>query len=254
MSKLMNPAAPEASAELILEAASGKRSHQRFRRTRRWVWRSLGLLALVAMVVLAAFGPFPWQLLGQGTLLLSVVVVVLLALGVLMPEKPDFVLSGINHGQNMGEDVFYSGTVAAAMEGLVAGVPSIAISYCGSDLELLETHKEGLRALLRRIFAVRDFPAETLLNINLPAIPGDQVKGVKVTHLGSRVFSEEIALMKDPWGKEIYWIGGGRITWTGGADSDFRATADGYISVTPLHMDMTNYRLLETVRSWLTGD
>ncbi len=179
---------------------------------------------------------------------------VLLALGVLMPEKPDFVLSGINHGQNMGEDVFYSGTVAAAMEGLVAGVPSIAISYCGSDLELLETHKEGLRALLQRIFAVRDFPAETLLNINLPAIPGDQVKGVKVTHLGSRVFSEEIALMKDPWGKEIYWIGGGRITWTGGADSDFRATGDGYISVTPLHMDMTNYRLLETVRSWLTGD
>src|SRR5439155_1386671 len=82
--------------------------------------------------------------------------------------------------------------------------------------------------------AVKDFPKETLLNINLPAISGSDVKGVKVTHLGSRVFSEEIALMKDPWGKEIYWIGGGRITWTGGADSDFRATSDGYISVTPL--------------------
>ncbi len=179
---------------------------------------------------------------------------VLLALGMLMPAKPDFVLSGINHGQNMGEDVFYSGTVAAAMEGLVAGVPSVAISYCGSDLELLETHKDGLRALLRRVFAVRDFPTETLLNINLPAIPGDRVKGVKVTHLGSRVFSEEIALMKDPWGKEIYWIGGGRITWTGGTESDFRATGDGYISVTPLHMDMTNYKLIEVVRSWLAGD
>src|SRR5213596_313010 len=169
-------------------------------------------------------------------------------------EKPDFVISGINHGQNMGEDVFYSGTVAAAMEGLVAGIPSIAVSYAGSDLDMLETHKDGLRSLLQRIVEVKDFPKETLLNINLPALPGDQVKGVKVTHLGSRVFSEEIALMKDPWGKEIYWIGGGRITWTGGTESDFRATGDGYISVTALHMDMTNYKLIEVVRKWLPGD
>jgi len=179
---------------------------------------------------------------------------VLLALGMLMPEQPDFVISGINHGQNMGEDVFYSGTVAAAMEGLVAGIPSIAISYAGSDLDLLATHTEGLQGLLRHITAVRDFPKETLLNINLPGIPGDQVKGIKVTHLASRVFSEEIALMKDPWGKEIYWIGGGRITWTGGAESDFRATSGGYISVTPIHMDMTNYNLLEVVRSWFPAD
>src|SRR5256712_12340023 len=116
---------------------------------------------------------------------------------------------------------------------------------------MLETHRDGLRALLQRIVAVRDFPAETLLNINLPAIPGDQVKGVKVTHLGSRVFSEEIALMKDPWGKEIYWIGGGRITWTGDADSDFRATSDGHLSVTPLPLDMANYDLLEDGPQWL---
>jgi 5'-nucleotidase len=179
---------------------------------------------------------------------------VLLAIGVLMPEKPDFVISGINHGQNMGEDVFYSGTVAAAMEGLVAGIPSIAVSYAGSDLDLLDTHREGLRALLERILSVEEFPKETLLNINLPAVAGSDVKGVKVTHLGSRAFSEEIALMKDPWGKEIYWIGGGRITWSGGADSDFRATEDGYISVTPLHMDMTNYSLIEVVKQWLPSD
>jgi 5'-nucleotidase len=178
----------------------------------------------------------------------------LLALGTLMPDKPDFVISGINHGQNMGEDVFYSGTVAAAMEGLVAGIPSIAVSYAGSDLDLLGSHKDVLHSLLRRIFAVKDFPKETLLNINLPGLPGNEVKGIKVTHLGSRVFSEEIALMKDPWGKEIYWIGGGRMTWKGGADSDFRATSDGYVSVTPLHMDMTNYSLLEVVRKWFPGD
>jgi 5'-nucleotidase len=179
---------------------------------------------------------------------------VLLAIGMLMPEQPDFVISGINHGENMGEDVFYSGTVAAAMEGLVAGIPSIAVSFAGSDLDLLETHREGLRALLARIVAVQDFPKGTLLNINLPAIPGADVKGIKVTHLGSRMFSEEIALMKDPWGKEIYWIGGGRITWTGDADSDFHTTRAGYISVTPLHMDMTNYDLIEVVRKWFPGD
>jgi 5'-nucleotidase len=140
------------------------------------------------------------------------------------------------------------------MEGLVAGIPSVAVSYAGTDVEVLETHTAGLRALLARIVAVRDFPKETLLNINLPPVPGDQVKGVKVTHLSSRVFSEEIALMKDPWGKDIYWIGGGRITWSGGADSDFRAVADGYISVTPLHMDMTNYDLIEVVRQWFPAD
>jgi 5'-nucleotidase len=82
---------------------------------------------------------------------------VLLAIGMLMPQKPDFVMSGINHGQNMGEDVFYSGTVAAAMEGLVAGIPSIAISYAGSDLDTLETHKDGLRKLLQHIVSVKDF-------------------------------------------------------------------------------------------------
>jgi len=183
---------------------------------------------------------------------------VLLALEQLMPEPPDFVISGINHGSNMGEDVLYSGTVAAAFEGLVAGIPSVAISFAGGggggDLELLETHRPKLERLLRRLVTVADFPKETLLNINLPPIPGDEVKGIKVTHLGSRVFHEEIALMKDPWGKEIYWIGGGHVTWSGGAESDFRATRDGYISVTPLHMDMTNYKLLEVVQSWFHAD
>src|SRR3989475_12647309 len=112
-----------------------------------------------------------------------------------MPEKPDVVISGINHGQNMGEVVFYSGTVAAAMEGLVAGVPSIAVSYAGADLDLLDTHKPGLTALLRRITQAKDFPKETLLNINLPGIPRDEVNGVKVTHLASRVVSGGRALM-----------------------------------------------------------
>ena len=178
---------------------------------------------------------------------------VLLALDVLMPEKPDFVLSGVNHGPNMGEDVLYSGTVAAAMEGLAAGIPSVAISYGSMDLEHLESHHDVLKRLLGAIVGVRQFPRDTLLNVNLPAIPSDQVKGVMVTSLGSRVFHEEIARMKDPWGREIYWIGGGHVTWSGGAESDFRAVREGYVSVTPLHVDMTNYDLLEVVRGWGLG-
>ncbi|HEX9703621.1 MAG TPA: 5'/3'-nucleotidase SurE [Gemmatimonadales bacterium] len=179
---------------------------------------------------------------------------VLLSIGALSPEKPDWVISGVNHGPNMGEDVLYSGTVAAAMEGLAVGIPSIAVSYASFDLEHLETHRTGLERLIRRIVQVKEFPRETLLNINLPPIPGDSVKGVKVTNLGSRVFHEEIARMKDPWGREIYWIGGGRATWSGGEESDFRAVQDGYISVTPLHVDLTNYELIEVVRSWALDD
>jgi 5'-nucleotidase len=178
---------------------------------------------------------------------------VLLALDALMPEKPDFVFSGVNHGPNMGEDVLYSGTVAAAMEGLAAGIPSVAISFGSFDIEHLESHSAGLKRLLGGIVAVREFPRDTLLNVNLPAIPGAEVKGVKVTSLGSRVFHEEVARMKDPWGRDIYWIGGGHVTWSGGADSDFQAVREGYISVTPLHVDMTNYNLLEAVRGWTLG-
>jgi 5'-nucleotidase len=177
---------------------------------------------------------------------------VLLALGALLAERPDFVFSGVNHGPNMGEDVLYSGTVAAAMEAVTLGVPGIAISYAGptSDLTTLQSYQELLARLIGRIVRVKDFPKETLLNINLPPIAADQVRGIKVTQLGSRFFQESLTRMSDPWGHEIFWIGGGTIHWTGGENSDHRAVADGFISITPLHMDLTNYRLLETVREW----
>lgn len=177
---------------------------------------------------------------------------VLLALGALLTERPDFVFSGVNHGPNMGEDVLYSGTVAAAMEAVTLGVPGIAISYAGptSDLTTLQRYRDLLARLIGRIVRVKDFPKETLLNINLPPIAADQVRGIKVTQLGSRFFQESLTRMSDPWGHEIFWIGGGTIHWTGGENSDHRAVADGFISITPLHMDLTNYRLLETVREW----
>jgi 5'-nucleotidase len=177
---------------------------------------------------------------------------VLLALGVLMPNAPDFLFSGVNHGPNMGEDVLYSGTVAAAMEGVTLGVPSVAISFAGpaSDLETLQTYRDMLTHLVQRVVQVRAFPPETLLNVNLPACGAAEVKGIKVTALGSRYFSESLTRMRDPWGREIFWIGGGSIHWTGGEESDHQAVADGYVSITPLHMDLTNYDLLETVRGW----
>ena len=176
---------------------------------------------------------------------------VMLAIQALMPERPSFVFSGVNHGPNMGEDVLYSGTVSAAMEAVTLGVPGIGISFSGgSQPEMLNTYRPMLVQLVRQITQVPNFPDQTLLNINLPKIPADQVLGIQVTKLGSRYFSDSLTRMKDPWGREIFWIGGGTITWTGTENSDHLAVAEGYVSVTPLHMDLTNYSLLETVKGW----
>ena len=179
---------------------------------------------------------------------------VLLAFGALMPDKPAFCFSGVNHGPNMGEDVLYSGTVSAAMEAVTLGIPGVAISFAGRDPEFLATYEGILAGLVRRIVEVPAFPPNLLLNVNLPDIEAGAVRGVKVTKLGSRFFSEGLTRMKDPWGKEVFWIGGGEITWTGDDTSDHQAVKDGYISITPLHMDLTSYGLFETVRGWsLTG-
>jgi 5'-nucleotidase len=179
---------------------------------------------------------------------------VMLALEALMPEKPDWVLSGINHGQNMGEDVLYSGTVAAAMEGLSLGVPAIAVSFAGGDLRAdvtrLREQVPTLTRVLRHIVTLPSFPANTLLNINLPPVSGGAVKGMRLTRLGRRVYSQSVTELKDPWGRQIFWIGGGDISWTGEPDSDFRAIDEGYVSITPLHLDLTNHTLLQDARTW----
>ena len=179
---------------------------------------------------------------------------VLLALGELLDVRPDFVFSGINHGPNMGEDVLYSGTVAAAMEGLSLGIPGVSVSLAGGDLDLLDSHREWLDRLVTGIVRVEVFPNDTLLNVNLPPIPGEDIKGIRTTTLGKRVYSESVVETKDPWGRTVYWIGGGQISWSGREDCDFRAVQEGFISVTPLHLDLTNYTLLEDVRRWKLGD
>lgn len=178
---------------------------------------------------------------------------VMLACEALLEARPDFVISGINHGPNMGEDVLYSGTVAAAMEGLALGIPSIAVSFAGSILRadaLLDTQVDLLRTLLNTLMTMPAFPRDTLLNVNLPGVDASQVKGYRLTRLGRRVFSDSITRMKDPWGREILWIGGGSVEWSGPDDSDFRAVHDGYVSVTPLHLDLTHRAILESATDW----
>ena len=175
---------------------------------------------------------------------------VIMAVNELLEERPEVCLSGVNHGSNMGEDVLYSGTVAAAMEATVIGVPSVALSYVGDDYERLEGWVPLLEGFLDQILSREGFPEHTLLNVNLPAVAPSAVKGVKVTSLGRRQYSDSITRLQDPKGKDYFWIGGWISTWSGSEESDFRAVQDGYISVTPLHLDLTNYELLEEIRGW----
>lgn len=179
---------------------------------------------------------------------------VMLAVEALLPERPDFVLSGVNHGHNMGEDVLYSGTVAAAMEGVMLGIPAIALSFAGGDLRADPSTLAGLSELiadlLRHVVELPAIPADTLLNVNVPPLPPAEIKGVKLTRLGRRVYSNSLTPMRDPWGRDIYWIGGGSATWRGEADSDFQAVRDGYVSVTPLSLDLTHHGLLTDTQTW----
>jgi len=175
---------------------------------------------------------------------------VMLAVGDLLEQRPDVVLSGVNHGANLGDDVLYSGTVAAAMEATILGIPAVAVSYAGRDTDDLDAWEDVLVELLRQLLVRDDFPPETLLNINLPPVSPDRVTGVRVTTLGRRAYVESLTRARDPSGREYYWIGGGESRWWGGANSDFRAVHSGAISVTPLHIDLTNYKLLEGIARW----
>jgi len=172
---------------------------------------------------------------------------VILALGELLDGRPDVVLSGINHGQNLGDDVLYSGTVAAAMEATILGVPAVALSLVGAQRDQLPGWAPVVSRILARLLRSGGaaLPPETLLNINLPAVPPAQVKGVRITALGRREYLNAITRAMDPNGREYFWIGGGEGRWWGGPDSDFRAIREGYISVTPLHLDLTNHELRE---------
>ncbi len=179
---------------------------------------------------------------------------VLLGVDALMPTRPDFVFSGINHGPNLGEDVLYSGTVSAAMEAVVLGIPGVALSFASRRDDLLPDYLGVVTSLVQYITSLKDFPRSTLLSINLPPVPADEVRGLHVAPLGSRVFTAAVTPQQDPWGRDVYWIGGGQVTWAEPEGTDQAAVAAGYISVTPLQLDLTNHHLLDTVRDWRLGD
>ncbi len=178
---------------------------------------------------------------------------VALALGELLDEPPDMVLSGVNHGANLGDDVLYRGTVAAAMEATILGKPAIAISYVGRDPEAVEAWEPTLTRLLSRLVRSDGFPEQTLLNVNLPGVAPGEVQGIRVTTLGRRTYEGSVTRDTDPSGREYYWIGGGESRWWGSERSDFRAIREACISVTPLHLDLTNYELLKEIESWDLG-
>lgn len=175
---------------------------------------------------------------------------VLLAIKETLERIPDFVLSGVNHGSNMGEDVLYSGTVAAAMEATILGVPAAAFSFTGRDPEILATYDGVIERLIASFLARDPFPDETFMNVNLPDCPAEEVEGVRVTSLGRRVYYDSLTRSEDPSGHDYFWIGGGHSDWRGRDDSDFRAVRARCVSVTPMHLDLTNYRLMQEVDAW----
>ncbi|MDQ3557124.1 MAG: 5'/3'-nucleotidase SurE [Gemmatimonadota bacterium] len=175
---------------------------------------------------------------------------VALAVGALLGGRPDCVLSGVNHGPNMGEDVLYSGTVAGAMEATILGIPAVAVSYAGREPDDIPRWAPTLAELLPRLVQRDDFPPETLLNVNIPPIDPADLRGVRVTRLARRVYTDSLTRAHDPNGREYFWIGGGGVEWRASEGTDFHAVDAGYISVTPLHLDLTNHSLLEEVAAW----
>jgi 5'-nucleotidase len=174
-----------------------------------------------------------------------------IALTGMMKKDPDMVLSGINSGANLGDDVIYSGTVAAAMEGRFLGLPAIALSLVLEEGEAYyETAAEAAVRLVNQL--LRDpLPADTILNVNVPNLPWAKIGGFEVTRLGHRHRAEPAICMQDPRGRTIYWIGPAGEEQDAGPGTDFDAVRRGFISVTPIHVDLTRYQALEQVSGWI---
>ncbi len=167
----------------------------------------------------------------------------------LLDTAPDLVISGINHGPNMGEDLFYSGTVAAAIEGTLQGAPSIAASLVTRELtDFLDPARFVAR--LARSVLEKGLPRRRLLNVNIPFLPWDAIGGVRITRLGSRIYRDTLVKKVDPRGRDYYWIGGEDPVWDPGEGTDFHAVHQGFISVTPLRLDLTDEPALEQMRGW----
>ncbi len=173
-----------------------------------------------------------------------------LAIRELYQQEPDIVVSGINAGANMGDDTLYSGTVAAAMEGRFLGLPAIAISLVGRELIHYDT---AAQIACKIVAGLIDKPIgkEQILNVNVPDLPLAQIKGIKVTRLGARHKAEGMVRTQDPAGREIFWLGPPGNEQDASEGTDFHAVANGYVSVTPLTVDLTAYNQLSSMKQWI---
>ena len=172
-----------------------------------------------------------------------------LALLNILPKRPHLMVSGINKGVNLGDDVLYSGTVSAAVEGTILGVPSMAVSQEGRNQFHFATG--ALYALrVARLILQRGLPEETLLNVNVPDRTLRAVTGARVTCLSRRRFDNPIIEKVDPHGRTYYWIAGTRVSWSRSKDADHEAIEEGAVSLTPIHLDSTHYGVLDQLRMW----
>ena len=175
-----------------------------------------------------------------------------LAITGLLEKEPDMVFAGINHGGNLGDDVLYSGTVAAATEGRFLGLPAIAVSLAGNSqlVSHFETAAQVAVTLLHQVIQ-QPLPRDTILNVNVPDVPLDRIKGYQATRLGQRHKSEPVVKGLDPRGRPLYWVGPPGGEQDAGPGTDFYAVSNGYVSVTPLQLDLTWYSRLEIIKDWL---
>lgn len=173
---------------------------------------------------------------------------VILGICTLLQEKPDLVISGINKGGNMGDDLTYSGTVAAAMEATLMGVPAIAISLAAQNFKYDDfAEAAGVARRLATTVLEHGLPADTFLNIN---VPDRKPLGIRVTRQGKRIYEDAVIENRDPRGRAYYWIGAGALDFQDLAGTDLNAVHNGYVSVTPLHLDLTNYAAMDRLRQW----
>jgi len=174
-----------------------------------------------------------------------------LAITGLLQDEPDMVVSGINHGANMGDDVLYSGTVAAAMEGRFLGLPAIAVSLvCDENPRYFETAARVIVELIERL-QKQPLAGDTILNVNVPDLPYDSLTGMEVTRLGHRHKSEPVIEMTDPRGRAVYWVGPCGAEADAGEGTDFNAVRAARVSITPIHTDLTQFSALDNTRQWL---
>ncbi len=177
------------------------------------------------------------------------------ALTGLLDADPDIVVSGINDGANLGDDVIYSGTVAAAMEGRFLGFPAVAVSLAFEESPKQLHFETAGEAALRLVSQLQQdpLPADTILNVNVPNCPWSDIRGFEVTRLGHRHRAEPVVKTTDPRGREMYWIGPAGAEQDAGPGTDFDAVRRKYISVTPIHVDLTRYQALDQVAGWVTS-